>query len=186
MMRRHAWLLWLLLVVGLWALLAPRTPDAPGSAANTAAGSAELGYTATGAELVETGTDGQPLYRLQAARIAQLQPDAAIDLTGPRLAYEHGVRGRWTLQADRGTLSADRRSASFIGNVRGERAQARTATLTLRTEALTVDLERHIADAVQPVSLEWGRARVAARGLHADMVSDTFVLVGPGNGRLHY
>ena len=184
-MRRHAWLLWLLLAVGLWALLAPRSLNIPGTAASTTATETELGFAASGAELVETGADGLPLYRLQATRIAQTQPDADIELTEPRLAYEQGG-GRWTLQADRGTLSSDRRLASLSGNVLGERTAVHTAALTLHTEALAVDLERHLADAHQAVSVEWGRAHLTGGSLHADMVSDTFVLRGPGHGRLRY
>lgn len=185
-MRRHAWLLWLLLAVGLWALLAPRSSNTPGTAASTAATEPELGFAATGAELVETGADGMPLYRLQATRIAQTQPDADIELTEPRLAYEQRAGGRWTLQADRGTLSSDRRLASFSGNVLGERTAVRTAALRLHTEALAVDLERHLVDAHQAVSVDWARAHLTGGSLHADMVSDTFVLRGPGHGRLRY
>lgn len=185
-MRRYAWLLWLLAGVGAWALLAPRSMEVAGTAANPASAEVELGYTASDAELIETAPDGQPLYRLRAAHIAQPRPEAAITLTAPHLAYEHANGGRWTLQAERGTLSADRRVADFAGNVVGQHTQVRAAPLTLRTEALAVDLQRQLADASQPVRLEWGRARITAAGLHADMVSDTFVLTGPGRGRLHY
>ena len=184
---RHAWwLLPVLVVTGLWAWLAPRSmrPDAP-STTDTPA-SEEMGFAAVDAELIETGTDGEPLYRLRAQRIVQQHPEAAISLEAPQLDYDDRSQGLWALRAKRGNLSADRRSVTFDGAVHARRTQPRSAPLDLRSDTLLVDLQRRVADATTPVTIEWGRARLNAGGLHADMVSGLFVLNGDGRGSLRY
>jgi LPS export ABC transporter protein LptC len=183
-MRRIWWLLWLLLGVGLWAALASRPAGTGAISAGNGPADEELGYTATDAELIETGADGAPMYRLQAERIAQAHPDAEVTLTQPRLSYDDRASGNWSLRAERGTLSRDRQSVAFNGNVEGQRTQQRSAPLNLHTESLAVILQSHVADANAPVSLDWGRARIDAGALHADMVSGTFQLTGQGHGRL--
>jgi LPS export ABC transporter protein LptC len=185
-MRRAWWLLPVLVVAGLWAWLAPRTlrPDAAAAADTPAAD--ELGFAAVDAELIETGADGAPLYRLRAQRIEQQRPDAAVALESPQLSYDDRSQGLWTLHAERGSLSADRRSVSFNGAVQAHRTQSRSASLDLRTNTLQVDLQQRVADTATPVTIEWGRARLNADGLHADMVSGLFVLNGNGSGRLRY
>ncbi len=184
---RHAWwLLPVLVIAGLWAWLAPRTLRPDATSAADAPADDELGFAATEAELIETGADGAPLYRLRAQRIAQQRPDAEVVLTAPRLSYDDRSQGTWTLQAQSGTLSADRQSVAFAGAVQARRMQPRSPLLHLRTDSLLVDLKQRQADTAAPVAIEWGRARLTAGGLHADMVSGLFVLSGDGHGRLHY
>lgn len=185
-MRHLGWLLPLLVLAGLWAWHAPRASRSDATAtADTGAGG-ELGFVAVDAELIETGADGAPLYRLRAQRIAQQRPDAAVSLQGPQLSYDDRSQGLWSLRAERGSLSADRRSVTFEGDVQARRTQPRSPPLDLRTDTLQVDLEQRVADTATPVAIEWGRARLTAGGLHADMGSGLFVLSGNGRGRLRY
>lgn len=184
---RHAWwLLPVLVIAGLWAWLAPRMLRPDVSSAADVPTDEDLGFAATDAELIETGADGAPLYRLRAQRIAQQRPDAEVVLTVPQLSYEDRSQGTWTLQAERGTLSADRQSVAFAGAVQARRRQPRSPLLDLSTDALQVDLKRRLADTTSPVAIDWGRAHLTAAGLHADMVSGLFVLSGDGHGRLRY
>ena len=68
----------------------------------------EPGYAAIRAELIETGADGHPLYRLDADRIEQPQPQGTILLTAPRLEYEPEQAGNhWILTALHGQLPQD-------------------------------------------------------------------------------
>jgi LPS export ABC transporter protein LptC len=186
MQRVWWWLLPVLVIAGLWAWLTPRAQRPDTATSTDTAADEELGFAATDAELIETGADGALLYRLRARRIAQQRPDAEVLLTGPQLSYDLRSQGAWTLQAEYGTLSADRQSVAFAGAVRARRAQPHAPLLDLRTEALQVDLKRRLADTAVPVAIEWGRARLSASGLHADMVSGLFVLNGNGRGSLHY
>lgn len=186
-MRQLWWLLPVLVIAGLWTWLAPRRLHPDAATSETGAPTAdELGFAALDAELIETGADGAPLYRLRAQRIAQQRPDSAVELDSPQLSYDDRARGVWTLRATRGTLSADRHSVTFDGDVQAQRSEPRSQPLLLRTATLQVDLQSRLADTGAPVDIEWGRAQLHAGGLHADMVSGLFVLKGTGHGQLHY
>jgi len=185
-MGRLWWLLPVLLVAGLWAWLAPRTLRPDSAATAGAPENEELRFAAVEAELIETGADGSPLYRLRAQRIVQQRPDSAVLLDAPQLSYDDRSQGLWTLRAEHGSLSADRRSVTFDGAVLAHRSKPRSAALDLHTETLLVDLQSRVADTASPVAIEWGRARLSAGGLHADMASGTFMLNGNGHGRLQY
>ena len=185
-MRHMWWLLPVLVIAGLWAWLAPRPLRPDAVLASELPIDEDLGFTATDAELIETGADGKPLYRLLAQHIAQRQPDAEVQLSAPRLGYDDRSQGTWTLQAERGTLSADRQSVAFAGGVQARRMQPRSPLLNRHTEALQVDLRQRLADTAAPVAIEWGRARLNASAMHADMVSGLFVLTGEGRGHLRY
>lgn len=185
-MRHIGWLLPVLVIAGLWAWHAPRRSATDAAATAGSPVAEELGFVAVDAELIETGSDGVPLYRLRAQRIAQQRPDAAVSLEGPQLSYDDRAQGLWSLHAERGSLSADRQSVSFEGAVQARRTQPRAPAVDLRTETLQVDLQQRVADTASPVTLEWGRARLTAGGLHADMASGLIALTGNGRGRLRY
>ena len=69
------------------------------------------GYSALHAELIETGPDGQPLYRLDADRIEQPQPQGTVFLTNPKLDYQPEAGNPWTLTAQSGQMPQDARTA---------------------------------------------------------------------------
>ena len=70
-------------------------------------GSAEPGYAAVRAQLIETGEDGLPLYRLDAERIEQPRPRGTILLTEPKLDYQPEAGNHWTLTAQHGQMPQD-------------------------------------------------------------------------------
>ena len=69
------------------------------------------GFTAVHAQLIETGEDGLPLYRLDAERIEQPQPRGVIWLTDPKLDYQPQAGNHWTLTAQHGQMPQDARTA---------------------------------------------------------------------------
>ena len=83
----------------LFYLQQPTTAAAKRSLADVE--STEPGYIANGAELIETGDDGHPLFRLDAERIEQPQPQGTIFLTEPKLDYQPETGNHWTLSAQR-------------------------------------------------------------------------------------
>ena len=186
-MRQLWWLLPVLMIAGLWTWLTPHRLHSDAATSEAGAQTADdLGFAAVDAELIETGADGAPLYRLRAQRIAQQHPDAAVELESPQLSYDDRAHGLWTLRATRVTLSADRHSVTFDGEVQARRTVPRSQPLVLRTATLQVELQSRLADTSAPVDIEWGRAQLHAGGLHADMVSGLFVLKGTGHGQLRY
>jgi LPS export ABC transporter protein LptC len=53
----------------------------------------------------------------------------------------------------------------------------------IRTEKLTLDVDRSIASTAAPVRIDMGRNAVTARGLHADLKSDRVRLEADVSGR---
>jgi len=89
-MRRLGLLL--ILAVALIAALWRWQPATEGASTTTGTPGSQPGYVATGAELVDTGEDGQPQFRLQANRISQQRPGAVVELDEPRIEYQGSTR----------------------------------------------------------------------------------------------
>jgi LPS export ABC transporter protein LptC len=92
------------------------------------------------------------------------------------VTYQTAAHGQWTLQAERGELSPDRENVVFSGEVLIAQHQAARADLNIRTPELAMNLIRNRADTTQTVAVEWGRATLSARGLHADLNSGRVTL----------
>jgi LPS export ABC transporter protein LptC len=182
--RRTTALLLLLLCLASWAWLSSTTRIGDRSTATPDDTNSDAGYAATGAELIETGVDGELLYRLRAQRIAQPGLGSDIELTTPLITYDQGPQGVWSLQAERGMLAADRQSMRFQGDVVAVRTTNESPPLTLRTEALQVDMQTQRADSDSGVRLDWGRSTLSAKILQADMKAGTISLRGEGRARL--
>jgi len=177
-MRRLGLLL--LLVVALVAALWRWQPIGEGATTTAGTTGSQPGYVATGAELVDTGEDGQPQFRLQASRISQQHPGAIVELDEPRIDYQGTTR--WQLTARSGTLPQDASSVNFTGDVRAAAERGREAPLVIRTETLDIDLIRRRAETSAEVAVELGRNRLAATGLHADMKADSLRLESAVHG----
>jgi LPS export ABC transporter protein LptC len=177
-MRRLGLLL--LLVVALAAALWRWQPGGEGTAAAPGTTGAVPGYVATGAELVDTGEDGQPQFRLQADRISQQHPGAVVELEQPRIDYQGTTR--WQLSARTGTLPQDASSVNFSGEVRAVAERGREAPLVIRTETLDIDLIKRRAETNAAVAIELGRNQLGATGLHADMKADSLRLESAVHG----
>jgi LPS export ABC transporter protein LptC len=177
---RRSWLLLAFaaaLVMWLWRSPREEVSD------NQAPGANKMplpGYIATGAVLLQTDTEGKPLYRLRADRIAQPNPTANIELTAPQFEYQGTTM--WTLNAHTGVLPPSAQQISLAGDViaQGERAGAQP--IHIRTATLNVDMQTRRADTTDPVTMEWGPNRMWAQGMHADMQVDNLRLLSPVYG----
>ena len=179
---RRAWLLLVFAAaLALWLWRAPRG-EAPDNAAGGDSRAAEPGYVATGAELFDTGEDGQPQYRLRASRIAQPSPDADIELTEPRVDLQSDMA--WTLTAQRGVLPPATRQLSLTGDVLLRASRADATPLQLQTAALVIDLPAQQAQTHDPVVMAWGNNRLWATGLSADMKAGSLRLRSPVHGEI--
>jgi LPS export ABC transporter protein LptC len=177
-MRRLGLLL--ILAVALIAALWRWQPATEGASTTTGTPGSQPGYVATGAELVDTGEDGQPQFRLQANRISQQRPGAVVELDEPRIEYQGSTR--WQLAARSGSLPQDASSVQFNGDVRAMAERGRDPPLTIRTESLDIDLVARRAETRADVAVELGRNRLAATGLHADMKADALRLESAVHG----
>ena len=177
--------IWLLLAFAsalvLWLWRSPRG-EAPSNAAPSTNTAAAPGYVATGAELIDTDADGQPQYSLHATQISQPSPNADIELTAPQFVSRGDTA--WTLTAARGLLPPAAQQISLQGDVVAQAQRVGASPLVLRTARLNVDMEARTADSSDAVAMEWGRNRLWASGLHADMNSDALRLKSPVHGEV--
>jgi LPS export ABC transporter protein LptC len=155
----------------LSALLYFQDSDGNGSdSGSTDALAAEPGYTATRARLVETGADGIALYRLDADRIEQPQPQGTIFLTEPKLDYQPQAGNRWTVVAEHGQMPEDAHTAELSGNVRAQGLPTGAdAVMHIDTEELHLDMVQQLATSPVTVRVDWGGNRLNGHGMRADL-----------------
>jgi LPS export ABC transporter protein LptC len=169
-------ILFLVLAVGLLGVLLymqeqePENSNAAAAAAQNAA--SEPGFVALGAQIIETGDDGQPLYRLDATRIAQPVPDGTIYLTSPVLHYEPPGANPWVLTARQGQLPQSAQNADLSGMVNASGIpQGSMRMMHFHTSTLHVDMQQQLATTAAMVHIDWAGSLLSGRGMHADLKS---------------
>lgn len=167
-------ILFLLLAAGVLAVLLymqqPESGASGGSAAPAAAG--EPGFVAVGAQIIETGDDGRPLYTLDAQRIEQPVPNGTIYLSAPILHYEPSAGNPWVLTAQQGQLPQSAHTADLSGSVRAQgKPQGSTQLMRFTTTALHVDMQRQLATTPAVVHVEQAGSVLSGRGMRADLKS---------------
>jgi LPS export ABC transporter protein LptC len=149
--------------------------------------STEPGYIANGAQLIETGPDGQPLFRLDAARIEQPSPQGIIVLTEPRLDYQPETGNHWTLVAQRGQLPQDARTAELAGSVHADgKPTGSNDVMHIVTEELHLDMNQQLATTPAKVRVDWAGNTLRGRGMSADIRNDRLQLAGDVRGVLEH
>ena len=172
-MRRLGLLLVFAAALGLWLWQTRPPQESAATTTTTTHDNAAPGYVAISADLLETGADGQEQFRLRAERIEQATPDSDILLSNPQ--FQHQGRSAWTLSAASGVMPPDTQQLQLSGAVQASGALG-AAPISIRTAVLNVDLQQQQLDTPAAVSIEWGRNRLDATGMHADMKSDSLRL----------
>lgn len=174
----------LLALIALGALLYVQQPqgNAPGNAA-TQGNTTEPGFVAIGAQIVETGDNGQPLYRLQAQRIAQPVPQGTIYLTNPVMHYQPADSNPWVLTAEQGQLPQSAHTADLSGAVQAQGKPAGTArVMQITTDTLHVDMQQRVASTPDVVHVRWAGSLLNGRGLRANMKTGQLELMEDVSG----
>jgi LPS export ABC transporter protein LptC len=167
----------------LFYLQQPDSGSGEGGAADVE--STEPGYVATNADLIETGDDGQLLYRLDAERIEQPTPQGIIFLTAPKLDYQPETGNHWTLTAQRGQLPQDARSAELTGAVHADgKPTGSNAPMHIVTDQLHLDMKQQLVTTAAKVRVEWAGNTLRGRGMSADIKNDRLQLNGDVHGAL--
>jgi LPS export ABC transporter protein LptC len=158
----------LALIVGLVLLTAPP----PESVARAATGQPlhDPGYSALQARLVQTGTDGQPLYTLDAAQIQQ-QPDRGlVELQQVRLGFRDAEGNQWTARAARGELAQGSGVVQLDGDVHVNGTLPGTGEPTeITSEHLAFDTSAQVVTTQAPVTIVMSGRELEARGLIASL-----------------
>ena len=148
-------------------------------------GSAEPGYAAVRAQLIETGEDGLPLYRLDAERIEQPRPQGTILLSEPKLDYQPEAGNHWTLTAQHGQMPQDARTAELTGDVHAEGLPSGSdSVMRIDTEELHLDMAQQLATSPTSVRVDWGGNRLNGHGMRADLKNDKLQLASKVRGVL--
>lgn len=145
----------------------------------------ELGMLATGAQIIETGADGKPLYSLNASRISQPKPDGTIYLTDPVLHYTPTAGNPWVLTAKQGQLPQSAQTAELSGSVHAEgKPQGSSQLLNFDTSVLHVDMQKQLATTAAVVRVRQAGNQLTARGMRANLKSGQLELYHDVNGIL--
>ena len=143
------------------------------------------GFVALGAELIETGDDGRPLFRLEADRIAQPTPQGLIYLTDPMLQYQPPGGNPWVVTATRGELPETARTAELEGAVHAEgKPIGSNELMRIDTEVLHVDMTYELATTTDPVRINWADRLLRGRGMRADLLNGRLSLSADVSGVL--
>lgn len=141
-------------------------------AATTVEGSSwDEGYSARQARLVETGTDGLPLYTVNAATIRQLPNEDRVQLTQVRMSFRDPDGDLWTATADQGELEQTAGQVRLSGNVHASGTLA-AQPAQISTTALSVDIRGDIVSTREPVQMHWAGQQLSSTGLTANLKDD--------------
>ena len=159
----------LALALPLLALAGCTAGERPTLAAATAE-TRDPGYSASDAEIIQTGTDGAPRYRLRAAHIEQDPRTLEVGLRTLTLETRDRDAARWQVEAPRGTLSGDAERLRLEGGVRLQGGDARDADLLrIATPTLDYDLRELQARAAGEVRITLQGHVLEGNGLEANL-----------------
>jgi LPS export ABC transporter protein LptC len=157
-------------LVALLYMQEPESSNPANSSAQTQ--TAEPGFVALGAQIIETGDNGEPLYTLDATRIEQPMPQGDVYLTNPVLHYEPAGGNAWVLTAQQGQLPQNGHTADLSGNVTAQgKPPGSPQIIHFNTSQLHVDMQQQLATTAARVHVDWAMSLLTGRGMRADLKS---------------
>lgn len=176
-----------LAVVAILALafLLGREGKTPGTRIETAANSEDFGYIARDAKVLQTAADGSPLYALDANRVEQDPNSGDVNAQQLTLRYATDETRRWTLTAREARLPGGSSLLHLEGDVQatgtpaGSSIPARIATPRLDYDTRSQDVRTR-----DEVRIDWGRQRLEAQGLTANLKRGQLALESKVHARL--
>ena len=158
----------LALTVGVVLLSGPR-PE-PGTVAAAGGPLHDPGYSAVKARLVQTGTDGKPIYTLNAAQIQQLPDNGLVELRQVELGFRDPSGNEWTARAAHGELAQNSGVVKLDGDVHIFGILPGTNDPTqIISEHLAYDTETQVVATRDPVTLVMSGRELKATGLVASL-----------------
>jgi LPS export ABC transporter protein LptC len=156
-----------------------------GVTAGDATGAATgAGYSASGARILQTGIDGQPRYRLQAARVVQLPQTREVRLESLQMQVRDSRDGQWRLTARGGLMPEDAGRVELAGDVRVSGVLRKgEAPMEIRSQTLAYDADAERVTTRDDVTIELSGRQLAAHGLMADLKARNVQLESRVHGR---
>jgi LPS export ABC transporter protein LptC len=167
-------LLFIAIIAGsFWLGGEPREPTAT---TTVEASSADLGYSARNAVLIETGADGLPMYTLNAEVVRQ-HPSDGVEFEQVQMSFRDPDGLTWKGRADHGELTTDTGKIDLIGNVHVNGLLPGSAQpADLATEKLSVDTHENVISTAEPVSVTSPGRQLMSKGLVATLKEQHLVL----------
>jgi LPS export ABC transporter protein LptC len=137
---------------------------------------AEMGYSARDAVLIETGPDGLPMYTLNANVIRQ-HPGDGVDFEQVQMSFRDRNGQTWKGRADQGQLTTETGKVDLYGNVHVNGPLPGSSSVAeLSTDRLAVDTHENIISTADAVTVESPGRQLKSRGLLADLNGRHLVL----------
>jgi len=158
----------LALIVGLMVLMAPQ----PESVARPVAEQPlhDPGYSAMQARLVQTGSDGRPVYTLDAAQIQQEPNRGVVELRQVRLGFRDASGNQWTARAVHGEVAQGSGVVQLDGDVHVAGILPGSDEPTeITSEHLAIDTNAQVVTTEAPVKMVMSGRELTARGLVANL-----------------
>jgi len=141
------------------------------------------GYSATNAQLIQTGADGRPVYTLDAAQIQQTPNDGLVNLQQVRLGFRDASGNEWTARAQRGQLAQGSGVVQLDGDVHVAGILPGTdETAEITSQHLLFDTNAQVVSTREPVTLMMSGRRLDAQGLTANLKERRVQLESAVNG----
>ena len=182
-MSRRRWYLivLMLLIVGIsWLLRAPSTR--PETTAEPEPNQAD--YFLKGMESISTGPDGRIQHRLVAQSLIHYPDGDTTELQQPLVEIFQQDGSHWTVQAQQGHYSNDRREMWLHGEVRIHQFGDQD-TLSLETESLRLLPDSRFAETADPVLLLGTGTRLQGTGMELYGKEQRLLLLSAVRG-IHY
>jgi LPS export ABC transporter protein LptC len=140
------------------------------------ASSADLGYSARNATLVETGADGLPVYTLNANVIRQ-HPGDGVEFEQVQMSFRDANGQNWKGRADQGELTTDTGKVDLSGNVHVDGLLPGSEQMAdLASEKLSVDTHQDIISTAEPVTVNSTGRQLKSIGMVATLKEHHLVL----------
>jgi LPS export ABC transporter protein LptC len=128
------------------------------------------GYAAHDAKLVQTGSDGRPLYTVNADVIRQQPNDDTIQLEKATLGFFDTNGSLWTARGAQGEVGQDTREVELAGDVHvNGTPQGTLQPVEIATERLKFDTNSKIATTQDPVTWTWSGQEIQGKGMRASL-----------------
>jgi len=128
------------------------------------------GYAARNARLVQTGTDGHPLYTLDADVIRQQPNEDTVELEQAKLGFHDATGNLWTARGEHGEVGQNTGMVELSGNVHVAGILPGTQQPgEITTERLSFDTRESIVNTPAPVTFTLPGQQIKATGLHATL-----------------
>jgi LPS export ABC transporter protein LptC len=128
------------------------------------------GYAAHNAKLVQTGSDGHPLYTLDADVIRQQPNENTIQVENATLGFYDANGSLWTARGERGEVGQDTGVVELSDDVHvNGTPQGSQQPAEILTNRLAFDTNTKVASTNDAVTLTWSGQEMRGKGMRATL-----------------